>query len=38
MTWKLKVLRIAFALAFVAALAMAAGASWTEFLDDLGLA
>ncbi len=38
MTWKLRVLRVAFALAVVAALAIASGADWTEFLTDLGLA
>jgi hypothetical protein len=33
MTWKFKVQRVAFALAIVAAMAMAAGANWyTDFL------
>jgi hypothetical protein len=38
MTWKLKVLRVACGLAVMAALAMASGLDWTEFLSDLGLA
>ena len=32
MTWKFKALRVVFALAIVAALAMASGANWFEFL------
>jgi len=32
MTWKFKALRVVFALAIVAALAIASGADWFEFL------
>jgi hypothetical protein len=32
MTWKFKALRVGFALAIVAALAMASGANWWEFV------
>jgi hypothetical protein len=38
MTWKLKVVRVVFGLGVVAALAMASGASWTEFCSAFGLA
>jgi hypothetical protein len=34
MTWKFKAQRVAFALLVVAALAMASGANWYEFLTN----
>jgi len=37
MTWKLKVIRVAFALAMVAALAMALVANFADSLTDLSL-
>jgi len=35
MTWKVKVSRVAFALTVVAALAMASGAAWINWVDAL---
>jgi hypothetical protein len=37
MTWKLKVIRVVFALAVVAALAMALAANYADSLSDLSL-